>query len=189
MPADTENDFTNDNLDQYDLARRYRDAETHDLREALCSFVNPPCHPCDNLCVILASIRVKQCKVVAVCNLVRTIIISPAALGYWLPLQEILQTALCCRESSRGAELGALENLIKPFQTAGDKFFHGETPTTAKVSNTTNVPTQGAGIVRNPLMSNSILRPTFNEARFSTRTTWTRPSITRENSFGGTSVI
>jgi hypothetical protein len=144
MPADTEDDFTNDNLDQVcDLARRYSDAETHDIREALCSFVNPPCQPCDNLCVILASICVKQCKVVAVCNLVRTIIISPAALGYWLPLQETLQ-ALCCRKSSREGELGTLENLIKPFQTAGDRFFQRETPTTANVSNTTKVPTQGA---------------------------------------------
>jgi hypothetical protein len=144
IPADADEDFKKEDLDQVcELARRFQGDENHAFHEALCSLVNPPCQSCDNLCVILASICVRQCKVVAVCNLVRTIIISPAALGYWLPLQEILQ-ALCCRESSRGGELGTLENLIKPFQTAGDRFFQRETPTTAKVSNTTKVPTQGA---------------------------------------------
>ena len=140
----TDDDFTKDNLDQVcELARRCRDDDTRDLREALCSFVNPPCHPCDDLCVLLASICVKQCKVVAVCNLVRTIIISPTALGYWLPLHEVLQ-ALCCGESSRSGQLSALEDLISPFQTAGRRFFSSEKaakPIATNASNSTKSPT------------------------------------------------
>ena len=148
----TDDDFTKDNLDQVcDLAGRCRDDETRALHEALCSFVNPPCRPCDDLCVLLASICVKQCKVVAVCNLVRTIIISPAALGYWLPLQEILQ-ALCCGESSHGGRLDALKELISPFETAGRRFFSGEKatkPIATDASNSTKAQPR-ARIVRNP---------------------------------------
>ena len=147
IPADADEDFKKEDLDQVcELARRFRDDETRAFHEALCCLVNPPCQPCDNLCVILASICLKQCKVVSVCNLVRTIIISPAALGYWLPLQEILQ-ALCCRESSHGGRLDALKELISPFETAGRRFFSGEKatkPIATDASNTTKAPTQGA---------------------------------------------
>ena len=144
IPADTDEDFKKEDLDQVcELARRCRDDDTRDLREALCSFVNPPCRPCDDLCVLLASICVKQCKVVAVCNLVRTIIISPAALGYWLPLHEVLQ-ALCCGESSGSGQLSALKDLISPFPTAGRRFFSSEkaaAPTATNASNSTKSPT------------------------------------------------
>ena len=123
----TDDDFTKDNLDQVcELARRCRDDDTRDLREALCSFVNPPCRPCDDLCVLLASICVQQCKVVAICNLVRTIIITPAAMGYWLPLKEAL-TELCCGKRSRRQGDDLIEMLINPFRKAGAKFFGLET--------------------------------------------------------------
>ncbi len=70
---------------QADQARELLELE---CRTAICECLNPPCPPCDDLCVVLAEIEVKHCKVMSVCNLVRTIIITPAVLGYWLPLKE-----------------------------------------------------------------------------------------------------
>src|SRR5262249_17438664 len=116
-------DFTEDNLKQVcDNARRAHEVTDQELADALCSIVNPPGRPCDDVCVLLACVSVKDCKIVAICNLVRTIILSPAALGYWLPLQELLQ-ALCCDKATTGSRLQRVAELFSPFQTAGHRFF------------------------------------------------------------------
>jgi hypothetical protein len=82
---------------------------------------------------VLACITVKDCKVVAICNLVRKIIITPAALGYWLPLQQVLQ-ALCCCESSREDQMAVFNDLIDPFAQARRKFFNLD-PLAPRVAN------------------------------------------------------
>ena len=97
-----------------------------DLRAAICECLNPPCAPCDDLCVLLAEVDVHCCKVVSICNLVRTIIITPAVLGYWLPLKEALAELCCCRRSRR-EPVDTIERLINPFRKAGIEFFGLET--------------------------------------------------------------
>jgi hypothetical protein len=119
-PAGT--DFTQTILNQIggqlDEARASVDL---DLRRALCEALNPPCAPCEDLGVLLGWIEVCNCEVVAVCNLVRTIILSPAAMAYWLPLSEVLP-ALCCDPSSRRGAVENLKHLITLYQQAGLRF-------------------------------------------------------------------
>ena len=69
------------------------------LRDCVCRALNPPCVPCEDSAVLLACLDVEKCKVIKVCNLERTFVLSPAAVRYWLPpLQLIgnLAERLCC---------------------------------------------------------------------------------------------
>src|SRR5262249_31234348 len=53
------------------------------LLDCLCAALNPACQPCNDPAVLLACLEVKDCKVVRICNLERTFVISPTALRYW----------------------------------------------------------------------------------------------------------
>jgi hypothetical protein len=119
----TDSDWNAGNLAKLkDNADRAELETNSDFESALCTLINPPCCPCDDLCVPLARISVKDCKVMKICNLVRKIIISPAALSYWLPLQQILQQLCCCEPLERDRR-GVLNDLIDPFRQAGRKIF------------------------------------------------------------------
>jgi hypothetical protein len=70
------------------------------MRECLCMAVLPPCPPCDSLEVELACIRVQGCEVVEICNLSRQLVVSPAALRYWLGFERLERELqrFCCPE-------------------------------------------------------------------------------------------
>jgi hypothetical protein len=119
VPAGT--DFTRATLDTVcDQVDEARQALGLDLPAMLCDLLIPCCADCEDLGVLLASIEVRHCKVLRICNLVRNIIISPAALGYWLPLHEIL-AALCCGKRSRDARQELLAHLVQVYKAAADK--------------------------------------------------------------------
>jgi hypothetical protein len=69
------------------------------LQECLCCALNPPCPPCEDTAVLLACLEVKDCKVVKICDLERTFVLTPLAVRYWLPplrlLGEVIEK-LCC---------------------------------------------------------------------------------------------
>jgi hypothetical protein len=114
----TRDDFTYDDLKAAGpLATRYKKEGINGCVEALCKIVNPPCTPCDDLCVVLATIEVKACKIEWICCNVRKIIISPAALGYWLPLQEILCKLCCCPSDGDGRHV-LMDTTLDPFKQA-----------------------------------------------------------------------
>jgi len=120
--APTGPDFTADGLaalqNNIDTASRAIDSAR---RNALCELLNPPCTPCNDLGVLLAVIEVKACKVITVCNLVRKIILSPAALAYWLPLQEVV-AALCCGDAPLDRQMDRLNEIIRLYTRAGGEF-------------------------------------------------------------------
>lgn len=68
-------------------------------KRCLCDAFLPPCPECDDPAVLLASVKVKDCKVVDVCNLHRQTVISGPALNYWFsgftPLLDLLRRACC----------------------------------------------------------------------------------------------
>ena len=116
------NDFTSDDLKAAGpLAARYKKDGINGCVEALCKIVNPPCTPCDDPCVLLATIEVKACKIKSICVLVRNIILSPAALGYWLPLQNLLAKLCCCPRDGDGRHV--LNAALDPFQQAKTMLF------------------------------------------------------------------
>ena len=64
-----------------------------------CAAFNPPCATCTDECVALAKIKVDGCDVVDVCELDRHWVLSPRALGYWIPVVDELRQLLermCC---------------------------------------------------------------------------------------------
>lgn len=69
------------------------------LRDCVCRAFNPPCEPCNDSAVLLACLEVADCEVIKICNLERSLVLSPAAVRYWLPpLQLIgnLAERFCC---------------------------------------------------------------------------------------------
>ncbi|MGA9770384.1 MAG: hypothetical protein WBV94_15200 [Blastocatellia bacterium] len=69
------------------------------VRDCLCRALNPACEPCEDSGVLLACFDVQECKVVKVCNLERTFVLSPAAVRYWMPPLQLLGNlveTLCC---------------------------------------------------------------------------------------------
>lgn len=65
----------------------------------ICASLLPPCRPCEDTAVLLATVEVEECDVVHICNLDRTIPLTGTALAYWFPVQELarLLDAICCR--------------------------------------------------------------------------------------------
>ena len=123
-PAD--DDFTPAVLKDLDgRSAKVRHAFERDRRSKICEALNPPCAPCDDLCVLLATVEVKCCEVVAICNLVRRLIISPAALGYWLPLQGLF-AALCCCPPDRERHGVLTDHFFDPYRKASKAFFAGD---------------------------------------------------------------
>jgi hypothetical protein len=73
------------------------------LKEGMCMAVNPPCAPCDDTGVLLACLRVIDCKVIEVCNLHRRFVMTPVALRYWssFGVVERFAETLCCGGADR----------------------------------------------------------------------------------------
>jgi hypothetical protein len=64
-----------------------------------CSAFNPPCPTCSDDAVALAKVRVDGCDVIDVCALERSWVLSPRALGYWVPVVDMFRQCLeqaCC---------------------------------------------------------------------------------------------
>jgi hypothetical protein len=78
------------------------------LLDCVCAALNPACQPCNDPAVLLACLEVKDCKVVRICNLERTFVISPTAVRYWVPLHLLgwLIEQVCCPGVSPEAVLG-----------------------------------------------------------------------------------
>ena len=68
------------------------------LKEGMCMALNPPCAPCDDTGVLLACLKVIDCKVIEVCNLHRRFVMTPVALRYWssFGIVERFAEKLCC---------------------------------------------------------------------------------------------
>lgn len=80
----------------------------------LCAALLPPCRPCDDLGVLLATIEVEGCEVVHVCNLERTIPLTGTALGHWVPVQHLarLLDEVCCVLPRKVGELGKEQPMV-----------------------------------------------------------------------------
>jgi hypothetical protein len=77
--------------------------------ECLCRAINPPCPPCPDVAVVLATIDVEACKVTRICNAARHYVITPATLSYWLPALERVYDnvrSLCCEPCREDARRG-----------------------------------------------------------------------------------
>jgi hypothetical protein len=96
------------------------------LRACICQALNPPCPPCDDAAVLLACLKVKDCKVVSICDLERTFVLTPVAVRHWLPpinwLGEFIEK-ICCQpiklncgrsstQESREQSLGAMLSAV-----------------------------------------------------------------------------
>jgi hypothetical protein len=85
-----------------ELARaqsRLEDALRRFAMSCLCSVLLPPCPPCDDPAVLLACLTVEDCKVIDICNMERTFVLSWLLMRYWIPwLGEMgeLFEKLCC---------------------------------------------------------------------------------------------
>jgi hypothetical protein len=68
------------------------------IRECACAAANPPCPPCDDMGVLLACFELEDCKVVRICNMERTFVLSAVALRHWLPISQYGMEfeRLCC---------------------------------------------------------------------------------------------
>jgi hypothetical protein len=69
-------------------------------RDCFCNAILPPCPPCDDPGVLLATIALADCEVVDICNLERKLVLTGPNLRYWLPLDVIGDAleSLCCIE-------------------------------------------------------------------------------------------
>jgi len=73
------------------------------LSACACSAFDPPCPTCTDDAVVIAKLRVDGCEVTDVCALERRWVLSPRALGYWLPVVEMLRHCLeraCCDDGA-----------------------------------------------------------------------------------------
>jgi hypothetical protein len=69
------------------------------LLDCFCSALNPPCPPCDDLAVVLATLTVSDCEVTRICNSVRHHLLTTPNVEYWLPPIEMFRKLLhhlCC---------------------------------------------------------------------------------------------
>jgi hypothetical protein len=104
-------------------ARRTSSVTRRFLTEQACLALLPPCPPCDDPAVLLACLKVIDCKVVEICNLERRFVWSPTALRHWLPQLSWMGTAIedmCCDGQEPGDALGktarrmaALDQLVE----------------------------------------------------------------------------
>jgi hypothetical protein len=93
LPLDRLDEFSRYSVER--LARGY----LSQLVACLCDLVNPPCPSCTELRVPLARLRIEDCRVVDVCNLVRDWVPAPRSFNYWLPVLDAVREVLlerCC---------------------------------------------------------------------------------------------
>jgi hypothetical protein len=81
----------------------FREVLLEILKEGMCMAVNPPCVACDDTGVLLACLKVGDCKVIEVCNLHRRFVMTPVALRYWSSFGVVERFAekLCCGGADR----------------------------------------------------------------------------------------
>lgn len=72
------------------------------LISCVCAAVNPPCANCTDDAVLLAGIKVLECEVQSICQVVRRNVVSGPGLRYWLALNRIpaLLEEVCCAEDA-----------------------------------------------------------------------------------------
>jgi hypothetical protein len=72
----------------------------------ICGSILPPCRPCDDMDVLLATIEVEECEVAYVCNIERRIPLTGNTLAYWLPVEHLFQwlDKWCCEEPRKLAD-------------------------------------------------------------------------------------
>ena len=78
-----------------------------------CAAFNPPCATCTDDAVEIAKVKVDGCDVVDVCELDRRWVLSPRAVGYWMPvvdeLRGLLERICCGYDKKRLPDEGADE--------------------------------------------------------------------------------
>jgi len=93
------------------------------VADSTCAALNPSCAPCEDTDVLLASVDVRDCRVVRICNARRDYVISGSVLRHWLPagLRRHLE-AICCPPApspGAGAQPAGLAFAETGFVTAG----------------------------------------------------------------------
>jgi hypothetical protein len=69
------------------------------LRDCVCRALNPACLPCEDSGVLLACLELEDCRVMRICNMERSFVLSPAAVKYWVPPFQLLGNLIerfCC---------------------------------------------------------------------------------------------
>jgi hypothetical protein len=135
LPRRDAPDFSRENLDRVATllagVPALDEAVGRTQKECFCAALNPPCPLCEDLGVLLACVTACGCEIVKICNLVRTIVISPAALQYWLPVQLVLE-ALCCEPDDEQARTrDRLSGQLKPLLQAAERLLGLERASTA----------------------------------------------------------
>lgn len=82
------------------------DAYLDIARDCVCNAILPPCPPCDDPGVLLATVCIAGCEVVSICNLERKLVLTGPNLRYWLPVDVIGDAleSLCCPDDACVAE-------------------------------------------------------------------------------------
>lgn len=115
---------TTDYLKSPDKIREVRDqisilcrAISEILRKCLAEIVLPPCPPCDNSRVLIASLTVENCDVVNICNVSREFVVTGPSLRYWFSdfgiLNKIRASSCPTPADIANARLDELERLKK----------------------------------------------------------------------------
>ena len=121
VPPDDDRGFPTEHLERTDKAlAEARSLFENASRDCICAALNPPCSSCDDLGVLLACVTVEECEIVKICNLVRKIVLSPAAAGYYLPVNLVLET-ICCSDREEQERMRArLAMKLNPLLQAFD---------------------------------------------------------------------
>jgi hypothetical protein len=84
-------------------------------RKCLCEIVLPPCPPCDDPRVLIASVTVENCDVSDICNVKKKMVLTGPSLNYWFASFGIPDKirASCCPSPNdiRQAKLDEIERL------------------------------------------------------------------------------
>jgi hypothetical protein len=64
----------------------------------VCRALLPPCPPCDDPAVLLATLEIRDCEVLDICNLERKLVLTGPNIRYWFPVNLVgdLLESLCC---------------------------------------------------------------------------------------------
>lgn len=68
------------------------------MRDCVCRALLPPCPPCDDPAVLLATLEIRDCEVLDICNLERKLVLTGPNIRYWFPVDLLgdLLESLCC---------------------------------------------------------------------------------------------
>ena len=96
------------------IGQRLAELVTRYLKDCFCFALNPVCQPCDDLGVLVACLEVRDCKIVRICNLERSFVLTPTAIRYWLPQLRQLGDyfeQFCCPTNSGSGDLSRSSGL------------------------------------------------------------------------------